>query len=193
MASEEWSLWAQDWRVFPAPTNFASWVSRWSFLRGRGAPEAESSRCARGLTGAFGRGRGDAHSGYALDDAGLCARVWAAAGAVQERGSGRCAAFARAELCGRAWPGTEVAAAIESGGATPGPERYGGAVLDRALEVGEGQRGFAERARPDPGAGSLHAEGVPGEAGAFPGCDRAHDGGRGYVVERCAASAGGVQ
>ena len=29
---EEWSLWAQDWRVFPAPTNFASWVPRWSFL-----------------------------------------------------------------------------------------------------------------------------------------------------------------
>src|SRR5258708_1083536 len=88
--------------------------------------------------GGCGRGRGDGHAGYALDDAGLCARVWADAGAVQERGSGRCGAPAWTKLRGRAWPRIEVAAAIESGGATPGPQRHGGALPELALEVGKG-------------------------------------------------------
>src|SRR6266852_1539595 len=104
---------------------------------------------------------------------GLDPELSADAGAVQERGSGRCGAPAWTKLRGRAWPRIEVAAAIESGGATPGPQRHGGALPELALEVGKGQRGFAGRARPDPGAGSLHAAGVHGEAGAFPGCDRA--------------------
>jgi monoamine oxidase len=42
-------LWAEDWRVFPAPTSFANWISRWLFLRGRGVPGGRVQTLREGL------------------------------------------------------------------------------------------------------------------------------------------------